>query len=127
MAVEKTRVESESKLYASMLSKRWVMDDGVWAPSKTKFILLSSNVIVLILNRPGRENPSCKLRWSLSTFFIILLAISLGALYIGEMSTYNIINNTTARIGAVALGGMSLVFSCIVMYNVIKLIHHGNA
>ena len=63
----------------------------------------------------------------ISTFFIILLAISLGALYIGEMSPYNIINNTTARIGAVALGGMSLVFSCIVMYNVLKLIHHGNA
>lgn len=62
-----------------------------------------------------------------STFFIILLAISLGALYIEEMTAYNIINNTTALIGATFLGLVSLVFSFIVMYNILKLHRNGSA
>lgn len=62
----------------------------------------------------------------LSTLLIILLAIPLGALYMGEMTDQTIINQTTAFIGAIALGVLSLVFSSIVMYNVLKLQKHGN-
>lgn len=61
-----------------------------------------------------------------STFLIVLLAIPLGALYMGELTDKRIINQTTAFIGAIALGFLSLVFSSIVMYNVIKLQKHGN-
>lgn len=62
----------------------------------------------------------------LSTLLIILLAIPLGALYLGELTDQTIINQTTAFIGAIALGVLSLVFSSIVMYNVLKLQKHGN-
>lgn len=63
---------------------------------------------------------------ALSTLFIILLAIPLGALYMGELTDHTIINQSTAFIGAIALGGLSLIFSSIVMYNVLKLQKHGN-
>lgn len=62
----------------------------------------------------------------LSTLFIILLAIPLGALYLGEMTDQTIINETTAFIGAITLGLLSLVFSGIVIYNVLKFQRHGN-
>jgi hypothetical protein len=62
----------------------------------------------------------------LSTFLIILLAIPLGALYMGELTDQTLINQTTAFIGAITLGALSLVFSSIVMYNVLKLQNHGN-
>lgn len=62
----------------------------------------------------------------LSTFLIILLAIPLGALYMGELTDQTLINQTTAFIGAITLGVLSLVFSSIVMYNVLKLQNHGN-
>lgn len=62
----------------------------------------------------------------LSTLLIILLAIPLGALYLGVLTDQTIINQTTAFIGAIALGVLSLVFSSIVMYNVLKLQKHGN-
>jgi len=62
----------------------------------------------------------------ISTLFIILLAISLGALYIGELTDLTIINQTTAFIGSIALGVISLLFSSIVMYNVLKFQKYGN-
>lgn len=58
---------------------------------------------------------------ALSTLFIILLAIPLGALYLGEMTDQAIINETTAFIGAISLSLLSLVFSSIVIYNVITV------
>lgn len=63
---------------------------------------------------------------AISAILIILLAIPMGALYMGDMTDITIINQTTAFIGAIALGILSLVFSCIVMYNVLKLHKHGN-
>lgn len=63
---------------------------------------------------------------ALSTLLIIFLAIPLGALYMGELTDQTIINQTTAFIGAIVLSVLSLVFSSIVMYNVLKLQKHGN-
>lgn len=62
----------------------------------------------------------------LSTLFIILLAIPLGALYMSELTDHTIINQSTAFIGAIALGVLSFVFSSIVIYNVLKLQKYGN-
>ena len=62
----------------------------------------------------------------LSTLFIILLAIPLGALYMSELTDQTIINQSTAFIGAIALGVLSFVFSSIVIYNVLKLQKYGN-
>ncbi len=61
-----------------------------------------------------------------STLLIIFLAIPLGALYMEELTDQTIINQTTAFVGAIVLSVLSLVFSSIVMYNVLKLQKHGN-
>ena len=61
-----------------------------------------------------------------STLLIIFLASPLGALYMEELTDQTIINQTTAFVGAIVLSVLSLVFSSIVMYNVLKLQKHGN-
>ena len=63
---------------------------------------------------------------AISTLLIIFLAIPLGSLYMGELTDQTIINQATAFVGAIVLSILSLVFSSIVMYNVLKLQKHGN-
>lgn len=63
---------------------------------------------------------------AISTLLIIFLSIPLGSLYMGELTDQTIINQTTAFVGSIVLSILSLVFSSIVMYNVLKLQKHGN-
>lgn len=81
-------------------------------------------------NKKGEQEFICKYRDNyvgLSTIFIVLLSIPLGALYMAEMTDTSIIDTTAAFIGAMSLGLVSLLFSGVVIYQLIKLQRHGDS
>jgi hypothetical protein len=60
------------------------------------------------------ENNKETLVWW-STFFIILLSITLGMLYMSEQTKFNILDENAALYGSISLCLVSLIFSNSVM------------
>ncbi|WP_099465183.1 hypothetical protein [Parabacteroides provencensis] len=79
-----------------------------------------------------RRNPACEINddnketlvwWS--TFFIILLSITLGLLYVSEQISYELLDKNVALYGSIGLCVVSLIFSNSVI-NKLDSIEHGN-
>ncbi len=80
--------------------------------------------------KKGKKSPLWGYRDTFTAFsiiFILLLAVPLGALYMGEMVDSSMINQSTALKGAIALGMISLLFSGVVTYCISKIYNYGNA
>lgn len=74
-------------------------------------------------NELNDDNKECLVWWS--TFFIILLSITLGMLYISEQTRLEILDKNAALYGSIGLCIVSLVFSHSVI-NKLNSLEHGN-